>query len=114
MAAWIAAAAVPLVVLAAVLAPIDRQACTPVSSAGAPSGEGASAVSLEEEGAEPQVRLIPSLMENSLRNAMTDASVEEVVLEEGAEIYVFTQPLEVTKRLVIPAGRSSSRDSSSP
>ena len=35
---------------------------------------------------------------------MTDASVEEVVLEEGAEIYVFTQPLEVTKRLVIPAG----------
>lgn len=43
-------------------------------------------------------------MENSLRNAMTDASVEEVVLEEGAEIYVFTQPLEVTKRLVIPAG----------
>ena len=50
------------------------------------------------------MRLIPSLMENSLRNAMTDASVEEVVLEEGAEIYVFTQPLEVTKRLVIPAG----------
>lgn len=101
---WIAAAAVPLVVLAAVLAPIDRQAGTPVSSAGAPSGEGASAVSLEEEGLNRQVRLIPSLMENSLRNAMTDASVEEVVLEEGAEIYVFTQPLEVTKRLVIPAG----------
>lgn len=101
---WIAAAAVPLVVLAAVLAPIDRQTGTPVSSAGAPSGEGASAVSLEEEGLNRQVRLIPSLMENSLRNAMTDASVEEVVLEEGAEIYVFTQPLEVTKRLVIPAG----------
>lgn len=101
---WIAAAAVPLVVFAAVLAPIDRQTGTPVSSAGAPSGEGASAVSLEEEGLNRQVRLIPSLMENSLRNAMTDASVEEVVLEEGAEIYVFTQPLEVTKRLVIPAG----------
>ena len=94
----------PLVVLAAVLAPIDRQTGTPVSSTGVPSGEETSAVSLEEEGLNRQVRLIPSLMENSLRNAMTDASVEEVVLEEGAEIYVFTQPLEVTKRLVIPAG----------
>ena len=47
---WIAAAAVPLVVLAAVLAPIDRQAVTPVSSAGAPSGEGASAVSWKRRG----------------------------------------------------------------
>ena len=33
---WIAAAAVPLVVLAAVLAPIDRQTGTPVSSTGVP------------------------------------------------------------------------------